>query len=128
MAKFHLTSVLLIVKALSVFAASKEGSVRIFPNVEQNVRSISFPELDGIVSHFVGVESEDASFAAVNDKAIVNAASDIFNKPKANLLISVDGVDSGIYYCYCFIVKIILHYYYFIKYLYCANTKFIKNY
>jgi len=94
MAKFHLTSVLLIVKALSVFAASKEGSVRIFPNVEQNVRSISFPELDGIVSHFVGVESEDASFAAVNDKAIVNAASDIFNKPKANLLISVDGVDS----------------------------------
>jgi len=94
MAKFHLSSVLLIVKALSVFAASKEGSVRIFPNVEQNVRSISFPELDGIVSHFVGVESEDASFAAVNDKAIVNAASDIFNKPKANLLISVDGVDS----------------------------------
>jgi len=93
MAKFHLTSVLLIVKALSVFA-SNEGSVRIFPNVEQNVRSISFPELDGIVSHFVGVESEDASFAAVNDKAIVNAASDIFNKPKANLLISVDGVDS----------------------------------
>jgi len=96
MAKFHLSSVLLIVKALSVFAASKEGSVRIFPNVEQNVRSISFPELDGIVSHFVGVESEDASFAAVNDKVIVNAASDIFNKPKANLLISVDGVDSEI--------------------------------
>lgn len=94
MAKFHLTSVLLIVKALSVFAASKEGSVRIFPNVEQNVRSISFPELDGIVSHMVGVESEDASYAAVNDKAIVNAASDIFNKPKANLLISVEGVDS----------------------------------
>jgi len=96
MAKFHLTSVLLIIKALSVFAASKEGSVRIFPNVEQNVRTLSFPELDGIVSHFVGVESEDASFAAVNDKAIVNAASDIFNKPKANLLISVDGVDSEI--------------------------------
>jgi len=96
MAKFHLTSVLLIVKALSVFAAN-EGSVRIFPNVEQNVRSISYPELNGIVSHFVGVESEDASFAAVNDKVIVNAASDIFNKPKANLLISVDGVDSGIF-------------------------------
>jgi len=95
MAKFHLTSVLLIVKALSVFAAN-EGSVRIFPNVEQNVRSISFPELDGIVSHFVGIESEDASYAAVNDKAIVNAASDIFNKPKANLLISVDGVDSDV--------------------------------
>jgi len=94
MAKFHLTSILLIVKALSAFAANNEGSVRIFPNVEQNVRSISFPELNGIVSHFVGVESEDASFAAVNDKAIVNAASDIFNKPKANLLISVDGVDS----------------------------------
>jgi len=94
MAKFHLTSVLLMVKALSVFAASNEGSVRIFPNVEQNVRSISFPELNGIVSHFVGIESEDASFAAVNDKAIVNAASDIFNKPKANLLISVDGVNS----------------------------------
>jgi len=94
MAKFHLTSVLLIVKAISVFAASKEGSVRIFPNVEQNVRSISFPELDGIVSHMVGVESEDASYAAVNDKAIVNAASDIFNKPKANLIISVEGVDS----------------------------------
>jgi len=94
MAKFHLTSVLLIVKALSVFAAGNEGSVRIFPNVEQNVRSISYPELDGIVSHFVGIESEDASFAAVNDKVIVNAASDIFNKPKANLLISVDGVDS----------------------------------
>ncbi|ORX46887.1 hypothetical protein BCR36DRAFT_584994 [Piromyces finnis] len=94
MAKFHLTSVLLIVKALSVFAAGNEGSVRIFPNVEQNVRSISFPELDGIVSHFVGIESEDASFAAVNDKAIVNAASDIFNKPKANLLISLEGVDS----------------------------------
>ncbi|ORX78835.1 hypothetical protein BCR32DRAFT_269844 [Anaeromyces robustus] len=96
MAKFHLTSVLLIVKAISVFAASKEGSVRIFPNVEQNIRSISFPELDGIVSHMVGVESEDASYAAVNDKAIVNAASDIFNKPKANLLISVDGVDSDV--------------------------------
>jgi len=94
MAKFHLTSILLIVKAFSAFAASQEGSVRIFPNVEQNVRSISFPELDGIVSHFVGIESEDASFAAVNDKAIVNAASDIFNKPKANLIISVEGVDS----------------------------------
>jgi len=94
MAKFHLTSILLVVKALSAFAASQEGSVRIFPNVEQNVRSISFPEIDGIVSHFVGIESEDASFAAVNDKAIVNAASDIFNKPRANLLISVDGVDS----------------------------------
>ncbi len=98
MAKFHLTSILLIVKAFSAFAASQEGSVRIFPNVEQNVRSISFAEIDGIVSHFVGIESEDASFAAVNDKAIVNAASDIFNKPRANLLISVDGVDSGKFY------------------------------
>lgn len=94
MARFHISSILLFTKIFVAYAASKNGSVRIYPNVEQNARSISFPELNGIVSHFTGVSSSEASYAAINDKAIVNAASDVFEQPKANLLLSVEGVES----------------------------------